>query len=196
MAGAGHDVDLLVGTNRDENRLFLLPTGLMDAVDDPTVALMTTLLGLGSDGLDTYRSARPGASPGEILEAVTTDWFFRIPAIRLAEAHQGGSGSTHMYEFAWPSPLMGGRLRACHALEVGFVFDTLDAGGGDLLYGAAAPRPLATTMHDAWVSFATKGDPGWAAYDLTDRPTMVFDVPSGVEADPRGSERLLWDGRR
>ena len=30
-----------------------------------------------------------------------------------------------MYEFAWRSPQFGGRLGACHALEIPFVFDTL-----------------------------------------------------------------------
>jgi para-nitrobenzyl esterase len=31
----------------------------------------------------------PDASPGEKMSALTTDWFFRIPAIRLAEARAG-----------------------------------------------------------------------------------------------------------
>jgi para-nitrobenzyl esterase len=124
---------------------------------------------------------------------VMTDWFFRIPAIRVAEQHQG---EVHMYEFAWPSPVMGGRLGACHALEIGFVFDTLDAEGSDALYGSSAPAGLAATMHRAWVDFARSGQPGWPAYDLATRATMTFDVDSTVVHDPRPERRVLWDGIR
>jgi carboxylesterase type B len=33
-----------------------------------------------------------------------------------------------MYEFAWRSPQMGGRLGAAHGVEIPFVFDTLGLG--------------------------------------------------------------------
>ena len=194
--GAGGDVDVLIGTNLHENRLFLLLTGVMDLVDDATCEAMTALMGLDAAGLATYRANRPEASAGELLEAVGTDWFFRIPALRLAEAHQGGTGATHVYEFTWPSPLVDGRLGACHALELGFVFDTLDAEGVDLLVGPGAPRSLAHTMHRAWVDFAANGDPGWPAYHPDDRATMVFDLDSRVEHDLRPAERAVWDGHR
>ena len=187
--GAGRAVDLLVGTNRDEHRLFLLPNGLMDKTDDATLSFVAGALGLNAAGLATY-----GSGPaGERFAAVLTDWFFRIPAIRLAEAHQGTS---YMYEFAWGSPLYEGRLGACHALEIGFVFDTLDSKGGDALFGPGAPTTLATTMHKAWVDFATTGQPGWQPYDSETRPTMTFDVDSAVVDDPRAAVRRAWDGAR
>jgi len=104
-----------------------------------------------------------------------------------------------MYEFAWPSPAANGLFGACHALEIPFVFDTLDQGPaqmlGDLL-GSAPPQELATAMHSAWVSFITRGDPGWPHYELGQRATMRFDLVSGVVNDPRSMERALWDGTR
>ena len=45
---------------------------------------------------------------------------------------------------------------------------------------------------DAFVRFAHTGDPGWPAYDLEHRRTMVFDRQSRVEADPRAWERELF----
>ena len=127
-----------------------------------------------------------------------TDWWVRVPAIRLADAHATATSDTYMYEFAWQSPAFGGRLGAVHALEIPFVFDTLDQ---DLpllgpLLGADPPQQLADTMHAAWVSFATTGDPGWPRYDLGRRATMRFDVPSAVVDDPRSWERALWEGVR
>ena len=190
-SGNGRGVDVLVGTNRDENRLFLVPTGVADAIDDATLALIAGGLGLDAAGLAVYRSG--ASSAGDALADVMTDWFFRIPAIRLAEEHQGG---VYMYEFAWPSPVLGGRLGACHALEIGFVFDTLDVEGGDTFYGASPPAELAATMHRAWVDFARSGRPGWDAYDLQTRATMTFDVDSALVHDPRPEQRILWDGIR
>jgi para-nitrobenzyl esterase len=190
-AGNGRGIDLLVGTNRDEQRLFLVPTGVADVIDDASLALIAGGLGLDAAGLAVYRSG--ASSAGDALADVMTDWFFRIPAIRLAEEHQG---EVHMYEFAWPSPLLGGRLGACHPREIGFVFDTLDAEGADVLYGSSPPAELAATMHRAWVDFARSGRPGWAAYDLQTRATMTFDVDSALVHDPRPEQRVLWDGIR
>ena len=189
--GNGRHVDLLVGTNQDEHRLFLVPTGLADATDDATVQMVGGALGLDAPGLATYRTGAPRA--GDALAAVLTDWFFRIPAIRLAEAHQGDS---YMYEFAWKSPLFGGRLGACHGLEIGFVFDTLDAEMGEALYGSSPPAEVAAAMHRAWIEFARSGRPGWAAYDLGTRATMTFDLDSTLVYDPRAEQRAVWEGIR
>ena len=189
--GNSRGVDLLVGTNRDEHTLFLVPTGVADAINDAALQGIAGAFGLDAAGLALYRAGAPSAE-GALVD-VMTDWFFRIPAIRLAEKHQGES---YMYEFSWKSPLFGGRLGACHALEVGFVFDTLDAEGGDLLYGSSPPPALAATMHKAWVDFARSGRPGWAAYDPDTRATMTFDLDSTVTNDPRAERRVLWEGIR
>jgi para-nitrobenzyl esterase len=189
-AGASGDVDLLVGTNLEEYRLFLVPNGVLPYIDDAVLADAADTLGLDAAGLDLYRSGTE--APGEALAAMLTDWFFRIPALRLAEAHRGHS---HVYEFAWRSPLYEGRLGACHALEIAFVFDTLQAAGAGPFYDGA-PQELAQAMHAAWVGFATSGNPGWAAYEPSSRTTMSFGAACAVTHDPRAAERLAWEGVR
>ena len=158
----------------------------------------TSAYGLSDDDVAAYRAAYPGASPGELLAAVETDWWCRIPALRLADAHASTRSATYMYEFAWPSPAFGGRFGACHALEIPFVFDTLDLGPHQMqgaLLGTDPPEALAHAMHRAWVGFATTGDPGWPKYERERRATMRFDVISRVVDDPRAFERALWNGR-
>jgi carboxylesterase type B len=63
---------------------------------------------------------------------ITGTWTSaRLPpilAIRLADAHASAASGTYMYEFAWPSPVFGGRLGAFHGLEIPFVFGNLRAG--------------------------------------------------------------------
>lgn len=197
QAGAGADIDLLIGTNTEEERLFIVPNEAINYINDEI--LMGTIAAYGlpvEETLATYRAIRPDATAGEIFEAIMTDWFFRIPAIRAAEAHLVGSGKTYMYEFAWRSPQFGGRLGACHSLEIPFAFDTLDSEGFEPVAGGNAPQALADTMHRAWVSFIASGDPGWPQYDKERRTTMRFDETSEVVDDPRREERALWEGKR
>jgi para-nitrobenzyl esterase len=196
-AGAGADVDLLIGTNSDEFRLFLVPTGVAGFVTEAVLEGAAARYGLDADAdVAVYRAQCPDATPGDLLAAIATDWFYRIPAVRLAEAHAGRAGGTHLYEFAWQPATFEGRLGACHAAELPFVFDHLhDPAFVDLL-GTGAPQQLADTMHAAWISFATSGDPGWPGYDTRQRTTMRFDTVPEVLADPGARRRALWDGRR
>ena len=196
-AGAGAGIDVMVGTNTDEYHFFLVPGGVIDLLGEN--ALVDLSMGYGvplEELLSTYRDLHPGASPGELFATIVTDWFFRVPAIRLAEARVSRGEPAYMYEFAWRSPQLGGRLGACHALELAFVFDNLHQDANKGLVGPAGPQVLASTMHAAWVAFATSGDPGWPRYDLTRRATMRFDVASEVVDDPHAVERTFWEGRR
>ncbi len=192
--GASAGVDLMLGTNREEQRLFMVPNGAIDLIDENILGMTAAAYRLPANAIEVYSAARPGATPGDLLAAISTDWFFRIPAVRLAEAHSGNGGATHVYELAWRSPLYGGRLGACHALEIGFAFDTLDAEWTDRFAGPNPPQSIADEMHRAWVAFARTGDPGWEAYDPGRRTVMRFDAASGVVDDPDGEERQLWEG--
>jgi para-nitrobenzyl esterase len=126
-----------------------------------------------------------------VLAAIITDTYFRVPAIRLAESRP--ADPTFVYEFTWPTPLH--RLGSCHALELGFVFDTLTEPGSSWLAGDGAPQALADTVHAAWVAFARTGDPGWPAYRADARTVRLFGDPDrGLLDDPRQHERIPWQG--
>ena len=190
-AGAKAEVTVMVGTNAEEQRLFLVPNGVIGYITDEVVTATAASYGLSETALATYRASRPTASPGDLLVALVTDWFYRIPAIRLAEAYAKSGSAVYMYEFAWRSPQFNGQLGACHSLEMPFVFDTLDKEGNEPVLGDNPPQRLANMMHAAWVGFATSGDPGWPKYDLTHRATMRFDTTPEVVNDPRSAERVL-----
>ncbi|WP_343244892.1 carboxylesterase family protein [Streptomyces sp. SID14478] len=188
--GASDGTDVLMGSTTDEYRLWFVPSGLVDRIGELTLRAALIKQRAPWRAARVYRAGRPGASPGEILGAIATDTLLRVPMNRLADARARRPGRTHVYEFAWPSPVQG--LGACHALELGFVFDTLDAPDTRLLTGDSAPRSLARAMHAAWVSFATDGDPGWPRWD-EDRPVMTFGAQGAtLVASPREQERRLW----
>ena len=192
--GSCADVPLLTGTTAEEWRLFTVPAGLIDNLGDAHIAALLAAYGADGDVAGVYRQL--DGTPGDRYCAIATDWYLRVPAIRLAEARAAGRAPTHLYELAWRSPAFDGRLGACHGLDVPFVFDTLDTESGRALAGETPPRALAEEMRAAWVAFASDGDPGWGPYDPAGRSVMVFDERSGVIADPHGARRAAWDGVR
>ncbi|MCX5232267.1 carboxylesterase/lipase family protein [Streptomyces sp. NBC_00233] len=197
--GVSADVDLLMGTTTEEYRLWFVPNGVTDRVGPLVQRLLLWRTKVPARTARVYRAGRPQEKPGEILGALATDKLLRIPLNTLADARLRTGGragtdaraGTYLYEFGWRSPVLG--LGACHALELGFVFDTLDLPETRALTGPDAPRDLAAAMHAAWVSFAATGDPGWRRWDPA-RPVMTFGpgLPSLVEA-PREAERRAWD---
>ena len=196
-AGQGGNVPLLIGSNRDEARLFLVAANTIDLIDEPTLAAMAGAYGLNGEALAVYRAARPGASPGDLLAAVITDWFFRIPPIRVAEARAAaGAGNTWMYRFDYPEPADNHRFGACHAAELPFVFDTARRPELGPLIGDAPSAAVADQAHRVWVDFIASADPGWARYDAERRTTGLLSDTVSAADDPAGQERALWDSIR
>jgi para-nitrobenzyl esterase len=207
--GAGKDVPVLTGTNSQEYRLFLAPVGAIDLLPWLEIPGVPSAVGLLKKyGIipavqsiyNTYKAQEPiGTRDGGIFSAVVTDFFFRIPAYRVAEAREEAdqSATTYVYEFDWRSPkrVYGQtQLGACHALELGFVFHTLETSIS--MTGESPPHELAAKMHAAWVDFIKSGDPGWQRFDTTDRPVQTFAKADDIEIveDPRPTTRVLWDG--
>jgi para-nitrobenzyl esterase len=112
-----------------------------------------------------------------------------LDSVRIAERKAAASSApVFLYRFAFQSNAFDGGFRAGHGLEVPFVFDDVDASA--LAGRRPERRELARLMSQAWVKFASDGNPNhaglpkWAPYSETDRSTMVFDAPCRVEADP------------
>ncbi|TDV43228.1 carboxylesterase/lipase family protein [Actinophytocola oryzae] len=190
-AGAGRDVPLVAGHNRDEARLFLALAGELGRVTDEQAALALRVFGPGPGSERAYREAYPEASAERLYELVQSDLVFRMPSVRVADAQVAGGGRAHLYETTW----RGGPLGACHAIAGPLMFGTFDTQLGPMLLGPE-PGPgvaaLSADFRGAWTTFAATGDPGWPAYDPERRLTRLFDVPPSVEPYPEERSRLLW----
>jgi para-nitrobenzyl esterase len=199
--GASTTVDLLIGTNSQEMNLYYVPTGFLSLIDND-VKVCERIRERHPEPeklVAAYRASRPDASSGELFSAIMTDWMFYLPSVRLAEAHAPHAGGTYLYEFAWPSPTFDNKLAACHGLELGFVFDTLDTPGligPQGLVGENPPIELARRIHHTWITFATTGDPGWVPYNTQQRSVMRINTTWEILTDPRPLERQVWDGAR
>ncbi len=202
-AGDVAHVPLLVGSTRDEWRLFGLLDATVAALDD--ASLMDRLRGLhaGADVDALVRVYRgelgDAATPTEVFTAIETDHVFGIPAIRLAEAQQVHQRRTFMYRFDWEATGLG----ACHGVDIAFVFG-ITGRPEAALFASGGPEAerLANQTIDAWVAFARDGEPGhaelsndaWHAYSTELRHTMLFDRECRLERNPGGARREAWDG--
>lgn len=185
-------VQVLAGYNVEETRLFMMSSGAIRRVDAATVERAGASLGLSPDGVAAYQH-QAGNEPGDAFSQMWTDWGFRIPALRLAEAHLATGGTTYLYEFDGTPRETNGGYGSCHLVELPFIFEALDLPAMEDLLGPNPSEGLATKMHRAWVDFATTGDPGWEPYQTSTRPTMCFTSDSQVTSDPGGEQRSLWD---
>jgi para-nitrobenzyl esterase len=195
--GTAADVPIIIGCNRDEATLFL---AMEPGLDGLTVLdgehVPPRLKGLGEHArpiIETYRRARPDASPRDLLVAIESDRMMRIPSIELAERKlAGGKAPVFMYLFCWAA----GPLGSAHGYEIPFVFDNARP---PVMPESVGRGSLAAQMSDAWIAFARGGAPDhpgiphWPAYAHDDRATMIFDRDAAcVQNDPSGEERAAW----
>ena len=194
IAGAARDVELLTGHNKDEYRLFIAREGRLGRITDEEANVVLDYFAPAPDGPAGYRKAYPGADAGGLYEVAFSDWLFRMPTLHLAQAHAMSGGTTYLYELAAQAPA--GPFGACHALDVPLVFGAYGEGMGELLTGPEPPPAfvaLGDLMRREWVSFATCGSPGWAAYGTEHRTTRVYDLQPDVCSYPEEVSMRLWE---
>ena len=192
-------VPLLIGSNKDEMTLFAgnpMTFGL--TWDNLPVALSPFLPHADVDQMvDDYRKLRPAATAPDAFFGITTQIFMTINTVRLAERKAAAGGApTFVYEVDWEPPVLGGRFKAPHAVEIAFVFDTV-AKSASMVGDGKEAQAMADQMCPAWIAFARTGNPQiktlppWPAYEAKSRSTMMFNLASQVASDPNGDVRVL-----
>ena len=198
--GSANGVTVLTGSNLDEAKLFGMASPALKRLDGAGLTARVSRqlpTEYGAALIKQYRTIKErrgaDASPAEILMAIQTDQQFRIPNVRLAELLHSRGAKAYNYLFTWESSMPG--FGACHALDVGFVFNTLEENFHGS--GPAAER-LVGHMQDAWLAFARTGEPSceslgeWPLYGNS-RKTMILGKDSHVETAPYEEERRIWD---
>jgi para-nitrobenzyl esterase len=125
-----------------------------------------------------FRARYPEASPTELFHRIVTPARSWRGQVEEAEARaRGGRANTFVYQLNFE--------QAKHTDDIGLVFGTT---AGE----SPARAAMSAVVMDAFTRFARTGDPGWPAYDLARRATMVFDTTSKVVDNPRAWERELF----
>ncbi|HEY5272383.1 MAG TPA: carboxylesterase family protein [Acidimicrobiales bacterium] len=209
-AGASAGLEVLAGTNRDEFRLFTFAQPEIPTLDDDGLGrLLDGYLeeaGMSVTAravIDCFRQARGrqrlDIRPRDLFEAIGTDLVFRIPTLRLLAAHERFGGRAFCYRFDQESPFAQGALGACHALELPFVFGTLNNPIVAFFSGTGeAATAISEEMQGAWSDFARTGRPArsydeWPEYEPSQRMTRIFGGSPGVVSGPGEAERAFLD---
>lgn len=205
--GVSCDLDILVGANADETRLFrlLLPT-LLQVEDRPQLIAKAALLfgaPLAEEMVSMSAESMPDASLSEQWETMLDSGQFHSNVSRIARAHSGSGGRCHTYLFAWRSTALGSMLGSCLGLEIPLVFRNLDKAGAEMMTGTAPERQdMALMLATAWTTFARSGTPSlplshdgteihWPCHTPTDPSTMILDAHPRVADLPSPP----WDQR-
>ncbi|MEJ2248455.1 MAG: carboxylesterase/lipase family protein [Candidatus Lokiarchaeota archaeon] len=187
--GECKDIDLMMGTNLNEAKLFTSLNPLTSNIkDEKPIILYLGMMGINSEKarkiIDSYKQVEAETfsnDPKELLDSIATDLMFRIATLQILEAQSTFQPNTYNYLFTWRTSALKGKLGSCHALELPFVFNTFnDPGMKIFLDNATDTDYLSENIMDCWISFAHTGDPNhkgipqWPTYDKKSRSMLLF----------------------
>lgn len=200
------NIPFMVGTNHDESRLLIgrnNPAYFHLTWDNLKETLAKYADGMGNldlnEVIQMYRDSDPTYTASDVFFRATTDsrdWRPALEEIERRAAQSPGAAPTYSYQIDWGSPVHP-ELRACHAIDVPFLFDNVALANSISGTGPEAQR-MADQVSEAYIAYAHTGNPNtkilphWPAYDLKDRATMTFNQTSKVVNDPRPGPRKLF----
>ncbi|HKE59802.1 MAG TPA: carboxylesterase/lipase family protein [Pyrinomonadaceae bacterium] len=193
-------IPMIIGNTHDETRAFLggdaanfnltwdqLPEKL---IPNMRVDIQPEVV------IAEYRRLYPKYSPSQVFFAATTAGRSWRGAVIEAEERAKSGSPAFVYQLNWATPKDGGKFGAPHASDIQLAFDNIAKPGATAIGPTA--QSMADQMSETFVAFAHTGNPNqkliprWIPYTLSKRETMIFDVPSRMENDPRGAERRLF----
>ena len=200
-AGAGAEIDTMIGTTREEMAAFYCVDQEIANADPAAVEGVFAAMFKGGHRpyYDETRQMRAAGTNAALLGDLMSDAMFRLGSLRMAEWRADQGHPAYVFQFDWQSPA---GFEACHCIEIPFVFNNLSNWTDSPMLRGARPAELeglAQAMHGAWIAFMRTGRPdhprlpAWPPYRREDRMTMRFDSVIGPVRDPAGLEwRRPW----
>jgi len=197
--GRAVQVPIMIGTTMEEMRYFATAEDI--GIEQKPRALLLKQLAdtVGAHAVDvlaTYQRLYPAW--GDTVVQIASDAFLRLPTIQLAEAASAYQ-PVYVYLFAYRSNSTYKNFGSAHAMELPFVFGTVDLPEVIAFTGRDPLRHnVANNVMDSWIAFARSGNPtlpagpSWPRYDKVTRPTMILGADLNVENDPLSEQRLVW----
>ncbi len=174
------DIPLLIGSTKTEFTPFM---GMATFASDEKQILEVIKKRYDSKA-DAYVTAAKKAYPSikRPSDLLDIDFSFRPGAVLQANTKSEtiGAAPVFMYMFTWDSPIMDGKFKSLHCMELPFVFNNI-ARCEEMTGGGKEAYVLAEKMSSAWINFAKKGDPNdsslpkWLPYTSKNGETMFFD---------------------
>lgn len=187
-------VPLLIGTVKNEFMPSMM-AGLSDASTEEIEGYIKKTYGEKAEAFKAaVRKAYPkDTKPSDLIDV---DTRFRPGSVAQANAKSAlpGGAPVYMYLFTWQSPVMDGKYKAVHCMELPFVFNNI-ARCEEMTGGFKDAYVLADKMSASWINFAKtgnpahKGLPAWPAYNASNTATMHFN--NTCEVKPQMDKELF-----
>ncbi len=173
-------VPLMIGTVKNE---FMASgfTGMTNAGEEQVMAFLKQRYG---DKTEAYLAAVKKAypNPARPSDLMDVDLIFRPGAVAQAETKAAlpGGAPVYLYVFTWQSPVMDGKYKSTHCMELPFVFNNI-ARCEEMTGGGPEAYALAEKVSAAWVQFARTGNPNhpglpaWPAFTADNGANMMLD---------------------
>lgn len=155
--------------------------GLSNAPLDKVMAFIKTR---HKDKADAYVAAVKKDYPNDTKpsDLIDVDVIFRPGAVNQANQKSGlkNGAPVYMYLFDWQSPVMDGKYKAMHCMELAFVFNNVER-CKNMTGNTKEAQVLGEKISQAWINFARSGNPNhtglpnWSVYNSTNTATMHFD---------------------
>ena len=187
------DIPLLIGTVKNEFMPSLF-AGMSKANLEQVKGFIKSQQ---KDKADAYMAAVKKAYPNDTLatDLMDVDVVFRPGAVQQAKDKSAlNAAPVYMYLFTWQSPVMDGKFKAVHCMELPFVFNNI-ARCEEMTGGRKDAYVLADKVSNAWISFAKTGNPGhkglpnWPAFNSANTSTMHFN--NKCEVKPQMDKELF-----
>jgi para-nitrobenzyl esterase len=195
-------VPIMVGSTKDEaTNVFLTDPTWQTMTDADLLKRVSASVGPENAAkvIALYRSNAPNDKPMHLWTSIVTDQIFTHSSVLLAERKVAQHAApVYMYKVNWESPVLGGKLRSPHAVELPFVFDTVDVSAG-LVGAGPTQNQMAELMSRTFAAFARTGNPDvegyphWPVYTLEKRETFIYDIPPRIVSDPNSTYRVFWN---
>lgn len=187
------NVPLLIGTTKNEFTPFM-NGGMANASLEKVKETIKMQKG---DKADAYLAAVKKAYPDDTRpsDLMDIDVTFRPGAVYQANQKAAlKAAPVYMYLFTWQSPVLDGRFKAVHCMDIPFVFNNIQR-CQEMTGGNKDAYALADKVSSAVINFAKtgnpnhKGLPNWPAFDAAGTATMHFD--NKCEVKPQLDKELF-----
>jgi para-nitrobenzyl esterase len=168
------EVPLMIGTTKNEFAPFM-NGALSNASLEKVTEVIKTQKG---DKAAAYTAAVKKAYPDDTKpsDLLDVDLTFRPGAVLQAALR---AAPVYMYLFTWQSPVMDGKYKAVHCMDIPFAFNNIQR-CTEMTGGNRDAYALAGKVSSAFINFARSGNPNhkglpnWPVYDAAGTATMHF----------------------
>ena len=196
-AAASNPVDLVIGTTRDESRIFNMLNPALNNLDQTqAMEVLRTNHPQRAEAIwSLYKTCYPDYTPTQIIATVDSDTHFKLHMWNMLKSRPVELTNTWSYMFTWASPLYDGALGASHGMDIPFIFNNTSLPRVHI-YTSDEPSNgvLGTEMSTDLLNLGLLGNPKWQPYDQTKRAIKIFNMPSSIaQSHEQSTDNIIYN---